>query len=290
MWTFNGKQLHAGSLLRLTGDFLQESYSRCEALGLSKIHNGPVHRLSDSERFELTQQLNPLKLAMSVPFYSLVKVLPGDEKFCLLTDARGYIVDICGKEHILKAAAKMHIDDGVLFDEDSFGTTAISLALRHRMPVYLSGNEHYCSIFHNSECLGVPLFDSKNNVLACVGICSYLGSALANDVVLEIVSKFLSRSSFLDERNKETPPPMLTPIADPPAHLSRRQLQVIQLRANGYMNKQIADKLEIRLDTVKEHVSAALRRLRVRSVAEAVLFLSDKSGNNPGISWSNRQK
>lgn len=290
MWAINDKELQQDSRVILTNDLLRESYNRCEASGLSRAPNEPLHYLSDFEHSELVQKLTPVKLAMGASFYALVKVLPGEEKFCLLTDSRGYVVDICGTERILKAAAEVQISDGVLFDEASFGTTAVSLALQHRMPVYLSGDEHYCSIFHNSECLGVPLFDSHNNVFACVGIFSYLGSSLANNVVLEIVRKFLSRSSFLDEQRDGTLPMAPSLVANEQALLSRRQLQVIQLRANGYLNKQIADKLEIHLDTVKEHVSAALRRLRVRSVAEAVLLLSAQSGNSSAIYWHNRQK
>lgn len=291
MWSFKDKQLDATSRLKLTSDLLKESHNRCKAHNLKKNPNRPIHRLSDAEHLVLTQQLSPIKLAMAASFYVLLRVLPGDEKFCLVTDSRGYIIDMCGKEHILKAAADMQISNGVLFDEATFGTTAVSLALRHNIPVYLSGDEHYCSIFHKSECLGVPLFDSNNNVFASIGICSYLGSSLANDIVLEIVSKFMSRLDFLNDKNdQETCLTKLSPSADSHTLLSRRQLQVIQLRANGYLNKQIANKLEIHLDTVKEHVSAALKRLRVRSVAEAVLFLSERSSHKSGITWINQKK
>ena len=55
--------------------------------------------------------------------------------------------------------------------------------------------------------------------------------------------------------------------------LSPRQLEVLQLRADGYLNKQIADHLGIQEDTVKEHISAALRKLNVKSSAQAVVML-----------------
>jgi len=55
--------------------------------------------------------------------------------------------------------------------------------------------------------------------------------------------------------------------------LSPRQLEVLQLRADGYLNKQIAHHLGIQEDTVKEHISVALRKLNVRSSAQAVAML-----------------
>jgi DNA-binding CsgD family transcriptional regulator len=55
--------------------------------------------------------------------------------------------------------------------------------------------------------------------------------------------------------------------------LSPRQLEVMELRANGYINKQIAWKLSISEATVKEHVSNALRKLKSRTTEQAIAEL-----------------
>jgi FixJ family two-component response regulator len=52
--------------------------------------------------------------------------------------------------------------------------------------------------------------------------------------------------------------------------LSRRQVEVIRLVAQGRLNKQIATELEILEKTVKVHRARAMRKLGVRSVAELV--------------------
>ncbi len=67
---------------------------------------------------------------------------------------------------------------------------------------------------------------------------------------------------------------------DVPFPLSPRQHAVIRLRANGLLNKQIATELGIRESTVKEHVSAALKKLQCRTVNQAVLFLAQSGKLN----------
>ena len=52
--------------------------------------------------------------------------------------------------------------------------------------------------------------------------------------------------------------------------LSRRELQVAQLVANGLANKSIAQELEISVKTIEKHRANATRKLGVGSTAEMV--------------------
>ncbi len=52
--------------------------------------------------------------------------------------------------------------------------------------------------------------------------------------------------------------------------LSRRELEVLNLIAEGYSNKEICDKLFIALDTVKGHNRRIFGKLDVESRAHAV--------------------
>ena len=52
--------------------------------------------------------------------------------------------------------------------------------------------------------------------------------------------------------------------------LSERELQVLNLVANGLMNREIADKLVVTVGTVKRHVSNIHAKLGVRNRTEAV--------------------
>ena len=71
------------------------------------------------------------------------------------------------------------------------------------------------------------------------------------------------------------------------AALSPQQFRVLQLVAEGLLNKQIADRLDIQERTVKAHVTAILERLNARNRTHAgvilrELELGDPSRNLPG--------
>ena len=54
-------------------------------------------------------------------------------------------------------------------------------------------------------------------------------------------------------------------------HLTAREEQVLELLAQGYMIKEIADKVSISFDTVRFHLKHVYQKLHVRSQAEAVV-------------------
>lgn len=54
--------------------------------------------------------------------------------------------------------------------------------------------------------------------------------------------------------------------------LSSRELQILQLIARGYSNKQIAFTLGIKEQTVKNHLTSILRKLAVNDRTQAVLY------------------
>ena len=55
-----------------------------------------------------------------------------------------------------------------------------------------------------------------------------------------------------------------------PGGLTGRELEVVELLANGLRNAQIAERLVVSRKTVDHHVSAILRKLRVGTRTEAV--------------------
>lgn len=72
-------------------------------------------------------------------------------------------------------------------------------------------------------------------------------------------------SHILLERLMELPAPGMQP-----RYITRRELDVLQLLARGYSNKEIAIQLAISEHTVKSHVTNILSKLEARDRAEAV--------------------
>ena len=58
--------------------------------------------------------------------------------------------------------------------------------------------------------------------------------------------------------------------------LSNRELQVLELAAAGLSNKEIAEYLEITDQTVKNHITAILRKLNVNDRTHAVTIALSK--------------
>jgi DNA-binding NarL/FixJ family response regulator len=65
--------------------------------------------------------------------------------------------------------------------------------------------------------------------------------------------------------------------------LTRRQSEVLALLLRGQSNKLIARALNLSVETIKDHVAAVLRTLKVSSRTQAVLVVGEMS--NPGGTW-----
>jgi len=63
--------------------------------------------------------------------------------------------------------------------------------------------------------------------------------------------------------------------------LSARERQVLQLLAQGYAYKQIADELSVSMDTTRTYIRRIYEKLHVHSRTEAVVrFLRNQGGNS----------
>ena len=84
------------------------------------------------------------------------------------------------------------------------------------------------------------------------------------------------------------------PPAQPPAaalaafKLTPRQTDVLALLLRGLSNKLIARELNLSVETVKDHVAAVLRALNVNSRTQAVLAVSQMSGQGGIAPWAPR--
>jgi DNA-binding NarL/FixJ family response regulator len=81
------------------------------------------------------------------------------------------------------------------------------------------------------------------------------GAPMTSQIARRVIESFRRKSKEPDEGT----------------HLSVREEQILRLLAQGYANKQIADKLEISVDTVCSHLKHVFDKLHVNSRTEAVV-------------------
>ncbi|MEH2506427.1 DNA-binding NarL/FixJ family response regulator [Bradyrhizobium sp. AZCC 1578] len=102
--------------------------------------------------------------------------------------------------------------------------------------------------------------------------------------VLDPEGEHLSGTASSDERNDQA---MLLAAADRiEPHLSQREKSILRCLVEGHSNKCIARKMDITEATVKVHVKAILRKIRVQNRTQAAIwgmnnaFLTQSTSNN----------
>lgn len=104
------------------------------------------------------------------------------------------------------------------------------------------------------------------------------GYVLKNTAFHELVDAIMTVAGggrYIDQAAQElmlnTPPENVTWKGDPHGKpLSEREVQVVSLVANGYTNKEIANKLAISVKTVESHKANSMQKLDLKSRAEIV--------------------
>ena len=79
------------------------------------------------------------------------------------------------------------------------------------------------------------------------------------------------------------PSPADSELASRLARLTAQQFRVLALIAEGLLNKQIADRLDVQERTVKAHVSAIFEKLGVRNRRQASVLLRELALSDPAM-------
>ena len=113
------------------------------------------------------------------------------------------------------------------------------------------------------------------NQMLKAGASGYVLKHGAFDELLDAIQTVSKGGRYIDRASQEVmlnaPPDNVTWKGDPQGKpLSEREIQVISLVANGYTNKEIANKLAISVKTVESHKANSMQKLDLKSRAEIV--------------------
>lgn len=133
--------------------------------------------------------------------------------------------------------------------------------------------------------IGVP--DSEVDVLACIEVGGASGYLHQNASVEDLVSNVRAVAagealcspriaSLAFSRVSALARQTLEPRDDKLAHLTRRELEIIALIEGGLSNKEIATRLHIEVQTVKNHVHNILDKLQLNGRREAARYAKEK--------------
>jgi len=149
---------------------IAESWQRCYQAGIDP-YDGTCYDVLDSSELEFLREKHRDLIEIARPFMTnLYKFFEGSGYNVILTDAQGYILEAFGDEDTLKDAIGLNFIKGANWTEDAVGTNAIGTALLLKMPIQVSGPEHYCRKHHAWTCSATPIFDHNGNVLGILDL------------------------------------------------------------------------------------------------------------------------
>ncbi|MFB4163948.1 ATP-binding protein [Alteribacillus sp. JSM 102045] len=155
--------------------YIKESHLNCrEYFNLNPEDTPYLYSVLTKEQLQSKQQIYAKVLNVAKHFMKrLINNVDGIPVLVVTTDDEGYLLDIYGDETIKGMIDKLGITVGASFTEEDAGTNAVSLALKHREPVAVIGEEHFHYYLSETACYSAPFFYTEDReLLGTVSIMS----------------------------------------------------------------------------------------------------------------------
>jgi DNA-binding NarL/FixJ family response regulator len=107
-----------------------------------------------------------------------------------------------------------------------------------------------------------------------LGASAFIPKSAPIDTIAQALSTVIRGESWFPEQAEVSTPRGL-PLQEQLPTLTAQQFRVLKFLADGMLNKQIAETLEISEGTVRAHVTAILRKLGVSTRTQAVILVTE---------------
>ena len=155
---------------------IEESHKRCQANQLDRNLKFSNRIIEGGDLQDVLERKREL-IEISKPFIEhLYGIVRGSDFFTILTDENGCILNVIGDEKILKEAFDIKMIPGASMDEAHIGTNAMSLVLKGKKPVQISGEDHYIKAYHKWTCSAAPILDENKNLIGVLDLTGYFDS------------------------------------------------------------------------------------------------------------------
>ncbi|MCG2730718.1 MAG: sigma 54-interacting transcriptional regulator, partial [Acetobacterium sp.] len=155
---------------------IRESKERCLQYGITENQVYSKKMIDTSELQQKFTENRDLILTASPYMEHLMSIVRGNNFFVLLTDKDGCILNAMGDEKILSEAFDLKMVAGAYMNEESIGTNAMSLVIKSKEAVQLSGTDHFIEAYHRWTCSGAPIKDPNGNLIGALDLTGYSDS------------------------------------------------------------------------------------------------------------------
>jgi DNA-binding NarL/FixJ family response regulator len=107
-----------------------------------------------------------------------------------------------------------------------------------------------------------------------LGASAFIPKSAPIDIIAQALSCVIRGELWFPEHD-DAPTGRSAQLQDQLTALTPQQFRVLKYLADGMLNKQIADILEVSEGTVRAHVTAILRKLRVSTRTQAVILVTE---------------
>jgi DNA-binding NarL/FixJ family response regulator len=108
-----------------------------------------------------------------------------------------------------------------------------------------------------------------------LGATAFIPKSSPIDTIAQALSCVIRGESWFPEHD-EAPPGRDPRLQDQLTTLTPQQFRVLKYLADGLLNKQIAEKLDVSEGTVRAHVTAILRKLGVSTRTQAAILVTEQ--------------
>ena len=137
----------------------------------------------------------------------------------------------------------------------------------------IQGIYHIRQRYPDVDIIMLTTFEEDDKIFdaLCAGACSYISKRTPLAKIREAIFTVYRGGSYMSPSIARKIAQRFMPKAKKKENaLSERQMQIVQALVDGLSYKMIADKLNISIDTVRDHIKRIYRTLEVNSKAEVI--------------------
>ncbi len=162
----NSGKLPAGEL----NPVVAASWQRCYQQKVNPYDGKSHYILDDKELAQVIRERSEL-ISIALPLMQdLNRYVAGSGFLVMVTDERGFILEVLGDRHTIDKAREINFIKGAAWTEKEVGTNAIGTVLEEKIPLQINSCEHYCRLHHVWTCSAAPIFNEQKQIIGILNM------------------------------------------------------------------------------------------------------------------------